>query len=72
MVFTALSLRGAFLIEPERHEDERGFFARTFCIEEFAAQASRFPSCSATSRTIAAAAPCAGCTTSGHRTRKRS
>ena len=37
MVFTALSLRGAFLIEPERHEDERGFFARTFCTEEFAA-----------------------------------
>lgn len=37
MVFTPLSLRGAFLIEPERHEDERGFFARTFCTEEFAA-----------------------------------
>lgn len=37
MIFTGLSLRGAFLIEPERLEDERGFFARTFCAEEFAA-----------------------------------
>jgi dTDP-4-dehydrorhamnose 3,5-epimerase len=37
MVFTELALAGAFLIEPERREDERGFFARTFCVEEFAA-----------------------------------
>jgi dTDP-4-dehydrorhamnose 3,5-epimerase len=29
-------LEGAFLIGPERQEDERGFFARTFCRDEFA------------------------------------
>lgn len=27
---------GVVIIEPERLEDERGFFARTYCIEEFA------------------------------------
>ncbi len=31
-----LSLAGAFLIELERREDERGFFARTFCKNELA------------------------------------
>ena len=31
-------LVGAFLIEPERVEDERGFFARTFSTEEFEAR----------------------------------
>ncbi len=43
MVFTPLALRGAFLIEPARHEDERGFFARTFCAEEFAAHGVKVP-----------------------------
>ena len=38
MTFTELPLGGAFLIEPDRLEDERGFFARTFCVEEFAAR----------------------------------
>jgi dTDP-4-dehydrorhamnose 3,5-epimerase len=38
MIFTELVLKGAFLIEPERQEDERGFFARTFFVEEFAAR----------------------------------
>jgi len=28
-------ISGAFLIEPERREDERGFFARTWCQREF-------------------------------------
>ena len=37
MKFTALPLEGAYLIEIESHEDERGYFARTFCVEEFAA-----------------------------------
>src|SRR5213593_216702 len=37
MIFTELALKGAYLIEPDRHEDERGFFARTFCVEEFSA-----------------------------------
>lgn len=33
--FTPSSIVGAYLIEPERLEDERGFFARTFCQREF-------------------------------------
>ncbi len=37
MIFTETTLKGAFIIEPELHEDERGFFARTFCQEEFEA-----------------------------------
>ncbi len=38
MKFLPLAIPGAFVIEPERIEDERGFFARTFCREEFAAR----------------------------------
>ena len=36
MKFTPLSLQDAYLIEPDRHIDERGYFARTFCKQEFA------------------------------------
>lgn len=35
MKLTQASLKGAFIIEPDRIEDERGFFARTFCRQEF-------------------------------------
>ena len=35
MIFTETKLRGAFIIEPEQLEDERGSFARTFCRKEF-------------------------------------
>jgi len=35
MKFIETRLKGAFIIEPERLEDERGFFARTFCQKEF-------------------------------------
>lgn len=35
MIFTETSVGGAYLIEPERMEDERGFFARTWCRREF-------------------------------------
>ncbi len=35
MIFIETRLRGAFVIEPERIADERGFFARTFCRREF-------------------------------------
>ena len=38
MKFTPLPLKGAFLIELDRHQDERGYFARTFCREEFLAK----------------------------------
>jgi dTDP-4-dehydrorhamnose 3,5-epimerase len=36
MIFTESPLRGAFLIDMSPAEDERGFFARSFCAEEFA------------------------------------
>jgi dTDP-4-dehydrorhamnose 3,5-epimerase len=47
LIFTETKLKGAFLIEPERKEDERGYFARTFCEREFAAHGlhSRFVQC---------------------------
>lgn len=35
MKFTPLSLLGAYLIELEFNIDNRGYFARTFCVEEF-------------------------------------
>lgn len=37
MIFIETKLKGAFVIEPERLEDERGFFARTWCQSEFEA-----------------------------------
>jgi dTDP-4-dehydrorhamnose 3,5-epimerase len=36
MKFTATPLAGAFLVDIDSTSDERGFFARTFCAEEFA------------------------------------
>jgi len=35
MVFTETKLKGAFIIDLERREDSRGFFARVFCQHEF-------------------------------------
>lgn len=35
MIFKETNLNGAYIIEPERLEDERGFFARTWCQREF-------------------------------------
>ena len=37
MKFTETKLKGAFLIDLDRHDDARGFFARAFCQNEFAA-----------------------------------
>lgn len=34
MIFNELDIPGAYLLEPERHEDRRGFFARTYCRHE--------------------------------------
>lgn len=42
MRFIETQIKGAFLIELEPNEDERGFFARTFCIEEFKAHGLDF------------------------------
>ncbi len=36
MIFKEIELKGACLINLEQNEDERGFFARTFCEKEFA------------------------------------
>jgi dTDP-4-dehydrorhamnose 3,5-epimerase len=36
--FTECSVSGAFIVEPERREDERGFFARLWCGQEFASR----------------------------------
>lgn len=35
MIFTETRLKGAYIIELERLQDDRGFFARTFCRREF-------------------------------------
>ncbi len=35
MIFTETSLRGAFVIDIEGEQDDRGWFGRTFCQEEF-------------------------------------
>ena len=47
MIFTETKLKGAYVIDPERMEDERGFFARAFCEDEFRAHGlcDRFVQC---------------------------
>ena len=36
MIFTETKLKGAFILDLERRDDDRGFFARAFCQNEFA------------------------------------
>ena len=36
MIFESLALAKAFLVQPARLEDDRGFFGRTWCAREFA------------------------------------
>jgi dTDP-4-dehydrorhamnose 3,5-epimerase len=36
--FTATKLAGAYVVEPQLHEDSRGLFARTYCAREFREQ----------------------------------
>jgi dTDP-4-dehydrorhamnose 3,5-epimerase len=38
MIFTETILKGAYLIDVKPIEDERGFFSRSFCQEEFASR----------------------------------
>ena len=38
MIFSETALAGAWIVEPERLEDERGFFARSWCRREFEAR----------------------------------
>jgi dTDP-4-dehydrorhamnose 3,5-epimerase len=35
LIFTETKLKGAFILDLERREDDRGFFARAFCQKEF-------------------------------------
>jgi dTDP-4-dehydrorhamnose 3,5-epimerase len=35
MIFTETKIKGVYIIEPELLTDERGFFARSFCKDEF-------------------------------------
>ncbi len=37
VIFRPTAIEGAYIVAPERHHDDRGFFARTFSTEEFAA-----------------------------------
>jgi dTDP-4-dehydrorhamnose 3,5-epimerase len=43
VIFTETPLRGAFLVDLNPAADERGFFARTFCMQEFAAHGLTAP-----------------------------
>lgn len=38
MIFREIPLPGAWVLTPERFEDERGFFARTYCRRDFEAR----------------------------------
>jgi dTDP-4-dehydrorhamnose 3,5-epimerase len=53
--FVPTKLDGAYLVELERHDDERGFFARTWATEELAAHglASEVVQCSVSRNTRA-------------------
>ena len=35
MIFVETPLQGAYVIELDKHEDERGFFARAWCAREY-------------------------------------
>jgi len=50
MKFTKTALPGLWVIDLELREDERGFFARTFCENEFSAHGlnTRWPQCNVT------------------------
>jgi dTDP-4-dehydrorhamnose 3,5-epimerase len=41
IIFKETKLKGAFVIEPEKFEDQRGFFARSFSEQEFSAHGLR-------------------------------
>ena len=55
MIFRETKLKGTYLIDPERIEDERGFFARTCCQREFESRGlcSQFVQCSISFNRIA-------------------
>jgi hypothetical protein len=77
MILAATQLTGAWLIDLEPREDERGFFARTWCRQELSAQgldteiAQESLSFNLRRPSTCVAARCAGCISNGRRTRKR-
>jgi len=48
MIFRRTGIDGVVIVDQERREDSRGWFSRTFCMEEFAefGLAIEFPQCS--------------------------
>ena len=63
MSFEPTAIAGAVLVELERHVDERGFFARSWCADEFAAAGlPQRDGRSAASRGTSSGTPCAACT----------
>jgi len=54
MHFVATKLAGAYIVEPQLHEDSRGLFARTYCAREFREQglADAFVQCNARKGTL--------------------
>ena len=48
MFFLPTHFDAAWLLKPDRREDERGFFARTWCVDEFAVHglSTQFVQCS--------------------------
>lgn len=55
MRFLPTILPGVFIVEPEKRFDDRGFFARTWCREEFAAAGlvTDWPQCNVSFNTLA-------------------
>lgn len=43
MIFIETPVKGAFVIDLEPHSDNRGFFARNFCVREFEAHGLNMP-----------------------------
>ena len=64
MIFTETKLKGAFIIDLERREDERGFFARAFCQNEFSAHGLKPVIAQANIAFNPGRARCAACTSS--------
>lgn len=42
MIFTKTKIKGVFLIQPEPKTDERGYFERVYCVDEFIKQGIDF------------------------------
>ena len=72
MIFTETALPGAFILDLERREDERGFFARAFCQHEFADHGLKPVIAQANVAYNKRPARCAACTSSSRRRPRRS